>query len=85
MYHHALLDNKTNVAVTDIDRPLKWKFIALNGIEGILKHDTFPSTAPTPVQHPIPSMAGFPSVFHRVHLLEELSLKGTSALPATAD
>lgn len=85
MHHHALLDNKTNVAVTAIDRPLKWKFIALNGIMGILKYDTFPSTAPTLVQPPVPSMAGFSRVFHRVHLLEELSLKGTSALPATAD
>lgn len=28
-------DNKTNVAVTDIERPLKWKFTALNGTVGI--------------------------------------------------
>lgn len=85
MHHHTLLDNKTNVAVTDIDRPLKWKFIALNGNVGILKCDTFPSTAPTLVQLPVPSMAGSSRVFHRVHLLGEPSLKGTPGLPATAD
>lgn len=85
MHHCALLDNKTNVAVTDIDRPLEWKFIALKGIVGILKYDTFPSTAPTLAQAPVPSVAGFSRVFHGVHLREELSLKRTSALPATVD
>lgn len=42
MRHHACLDNKTNVAVARIDRPLKWKFTALNGIVGISKYDISP-------------------------------------------
>lgn len=52
MRHHACLDNKTNVAVARIDRPLKWKFAALNGIVGISKYDASPqcscSGAPIP-------------------------------------
>lgn len=86
MCHHAHPDNKTNVAVTHCVRPLKWKFIALNGIVGISKYDTSPPSAPGLVPplpfHPWQASPGFSTecIYRR-----KLSLKDMSALPATAD
>lgn len=76
MCHHALLDNKTNVAVTRIDRPLKWKFIALNGTVGISKYDVSPQCSCAGATPTVASVAGFSRVLNRVHLLEKTFSEG---------
>lgn len=70
-YHHSLQlavsGHKTNVAVTDIDCPLKWKFISSNGTVGISKYDISPASSTPPLLpvschlpfHPSLSSPGF--------------------------